>query len=91
MRCWRGERCASFRHGAPHRAPNAIRSPLLFAVFVPTLANTVHLLGVKILPDGVSPTPMSFALRLIPLAWGVFRDGLHERVEQVVRDVRARG
>ncbi|ADV67932.1 histidine kinase N-terminal 7TM domain-containing diguanylate cyclase [Deinococcus maricopensis] len=48
---------------------------LLLAVIVPSVTNTLYLLGVPVLP-GINPTPVGFALSLAPVAWGMARYGL---------------
>ncbi|EYB68690.1 PAS/PAC sensor-containing diguanylate cyclase [Deinococcus phoenicis] len=48
---------------------------MLLAVVVPAVTNMFHLLGVPLLA-AVNPTPVSFALSLVPVAWGMARYGL---------------
>lgn len=48
---------------------------MLLAAVVPFVTNTLHLLGFQPLP-GINSTPVSFALSLVPVAWGMVRYGL---------------
>ncbi|UBV44764.1 diguanylate cyclase (plasmid) [Deinococcus taeanensis] len=48
---------------------------MLLAVVMPTVVNTLYLLGLNVLP-GLNPTPVSSALSLLPIAWGMARYGL---------------
>ncbi|MBZ9750171.1 diguanylate cyclase [Deinococcus sp. HMF7604] len=58
------------------RSDRAQSLVMLLTVLVPNAVNTAFLLGIPVLPGGVAPAPVFFALCLLPVAWSMRRYGL---------------